>query len=113
MGRVLQIRVMAYTYDPEELAGQWPRLYDLAFPTTGGAEHGMQEMVRSLGDQLRFGDAKESVKSALAPGAEKAETILERMDAALAEWNPHEANKLSEELEEALDELEREAKKVI
>ena len=113
MGRVLQIRVMAYTYDSGELVRQWPRLYKLTFPTTGEAEHGLQEMVRSLGDQLRFGDADQSVKSALMPGAEKAEAALERMDAALSGWNPQEANKLSEELEEALDELEREAKKVI
>lgn len=113
MGRVLQIRVMAYTYDPSEVEKQWPRLYKLAFPTTGEAEHGVQEMVRSLGEQMRFGDADQTVKSALLAGTEKTEAVLERMDAALGEWNPQDANKLSEELEEALDELEREAKKAI
>jgi len=113
MGRVLQIRVMAYTYDPAELARQWPRLYKLAFPTTGESEHDMREMVGSMADQVRFGALDSRQKSLLMPDVERIEEILARMDEALAEWNPREANKISEELEEALDEMEREAKKVL
>jgi hypothetical protein len=104
---------MAYTYDPREVERQWPRLYRLAFPTTGEDEHDVRELVGSLADQVRFGDAGDAVRSALEPGIERLEGVRERMEKALSDWNPHQANKYSEDLEEALDELEREAKKVM
>lgn len=113
MGRVLQIRVMAYTYDPGELERQWPRLYKLAFPTTGESEHDMREMIGSLADQVRFGALDSRQKSLLVPEVEQVEGVLARMDYALGEWDPREANKISEELEEALDQMEREVKKVL
>lgn len=33
MGKVLQIRVYAYTYDEKEVRKSWPRLWSLAFET--------------------------------------------------------------------------------
>ena len=42
-------------------------------------------------------------------GAKKVEEKLNAMRAALADWEPRRANTLSNELEEALSELEKEA----
>jgi ABC-type transporter Mla subunit MlaD len=41
----------------------------------------------------------------------KSERLKGSLEQALADWNPSRANSLSDELEEALDELERKAPK--
>ena len=67
------------------------------------------ELAGYLLDALRFSDLPEDVKKAMRPGAEKVAAVLEAMRKALADWDPRKANTLSDELEEALFELEKEA----
>ena len=58
---------------------------------------------------VRFGDVPEAEKKELLPGALQVAALLEAMRSALAEWEPRKANHISDQLEEALDALERKA----
>ena len=114
MGRLLQIRVGAWTYDEDEVLRAWPRLTALVWPELDrwappGIRHGVTELAEYLPDALRFGDVPEAEKKELLPGALQVAALLEAMRSALAEWEPRKANHISDQLEEALDALERKA----
>ena len=107
MGKALQIRVSAVTWDVELLEKLWPRLSELAFSVpVKHDKHGVLEMVQSLGDGLKFMDWSKERKQALGLGIEKAVDTARRLEGALSNWNPREANALSDELELELDKLE-------
>ena len=108
MGEALQIRVSAVTWNEELLEKLWPRLSEMAFAVPLKHEkHGVLEMVRALYEGLRFMDWSEKRRAALGPGIGEAQKLKEGIEKALADWNPREANVLSEKLERVLDELER------
>ncbi len=114
MGRVLQIRVMAYTYDDSEVARAWPGLHRLAFPEPSPPsdlthKKGVLELVESLADQLRFDMLESSLQKVLKQRIEQAKTLKTQLEKALADWNPPKANTLSNELEDLLDALEQDA----
>ncbi len=116
MGRFLQIRVMAYTYDENEVARTWPKLCSLAFPETSpspvmSGKKGVLELVDSLVDQIRFDMVEPSVQKVLTQGVDRAKELKDQLEQALADWNPQKANTLSDGLEEILDELENDAPK--
>lgn len=113
MGKILQIRVMAYTYDESEVAKAWPKLSALAFPEQYPAsqlstQKGVFELIDSLVDQIRFDMVEKSVKQALTAGTDALKDLKVHLEEALADWNPQKANKLSDDLEQMLDELEKE-----
>jgi len=109
MGRNLQIRVLATTFRPEDVPRDWPRLVHLAWrgepALPGGAPRGVLELARDLADVLRL-EAAPEIRAALGPDAARAQALADALDAALADWNPALANRLSEQLEGLLDELE-------
>ncbi|MDR2696136.1 MAG: hypothetical protein LBC79_07145 [Deltaproteobacteria bacterium] len=107
MGKILQIRVSAWTYDESEAERAWPRLTELAFsvPLTHH-RRGVLEMVAALDDGLRFMDWPAPLKGSLAPGLKRAIAIRDQLEGALADWDPRRANKLTDELEDALDAVE-------
>lgn len=114
MGKILQIRVLAYTYDENDVVKAWPKLSTLAFPERYPAPQlasskGVFELVESLVDQIQFDMVDKSVKQALAAGTDAIKGLKSQLEQALADWNPQKANQLSDELEQALDELEKEA----
>ena len=114
MGRMLQIRVSAWTYDEDEVLQAWPKLCALVWSQLdqwgpSGMKRGVTELAGYLPDALRFSDLPEEVKKLLKPGTKKVADILEEMRKALADWDPRRANTLSDALEEALFELEKEA----
>ena len=116
MGKVLQIRVSAWTYDEEEVVEAWPRLCVLVWSQLDkwgpvGMKRGVAELAEYLPDALRFSDLPEEVKKMLRPGTEKVSAVLNEMRSALASWDPRRANTLSDALEEALSELEKEVPK--
>ncbi len=121
MGRLLQIRVMAQTFRPEDVQKAWPRLCRLAWPqdhpdqgASGGpakGERGVLELVQTLTDQVSFGDLPKDLARALEPSVRRVYEIMESLEAALADWKPAEANMASDRLEAALDDLEKEAPK--
>jgi hypothetical protein len=109
VGRLLQIRVSATTYRPEDVVRAWPKLFAAAWPQgmVKGAAAGVLELVDGLADSLRFGDMPEQLKKELEPGVTRAKYLKRQMEEALGEWNARKANELSEALEQILDETEK------
>lgn len=108
MGKVLQIRVMAVTWDEELLEDYWPRLTKLAFSVPIKFEnHGVLEMTRGLAEGLEFLKWSDARKRAMGPGIKKVAEIRLELERALADWDPRKANELSNQLEDGLDALER------
>ena len=114
MGKILQIRVGAWTYNEDEVVAAWPRLSALVWSELDrwgpqGMKRGVTELAEYLPDALRFADISEESRKALMPGAKKVTDKLDEMRSALADWEPRKANALSNELEDALTELEKQA----
>jgi hypothetical protein len=114
MGRVIQIRVSAATFDLAEVERRWPRLHPLAFAGSGPAwpTKGALELSAALADRLALGILPAEVAAALGPNIRRLEEARARLDAALADWQPSKAEALSSELEDILDELEKSAKRL-
>lgn len=119
MGRTLQIRVSATTFDPAEVERRWPRLSALAFspvavkiPALPPETRGVQELVVHLADRLEIGLLPEEAARELASGIKKAAAARARLEAELGEWNAKAANAATDEIEDALDDLESQAKKL-
>jgi uncharacterized alpha-E superfamily protein len=107
MGKILQIRVSAWTYDEAEVEEAWPRLAELAFSVPlKHHKRGVLEMVTALDDGLRFMNWPASLKESLAPGLERAVAIRDQLEGALGNWDPRRADALSNALEDALDAAE-------
>lgn len=108
MGKVLQIRVTAVTWDDELLEKYWPRITRLAFSVPIKLEnHGVLEMVRALSEGLQFEDWSQARKDGMGPGIRECAKIRAEINTALADWDARKANELSNQLEDALDKLER------
>ncbi|HBW16674.1 MAG TPA: hypothetical protein DEF41_11225 [Desulfovibrio sp.] len=109
MGRYLQIRVSASTFREEEVLRAWPRLTALVWPDgpVGPEGGGVLQLVAALDDACNFAGWNDTLRKALGQGIERAAVLKANLEEALGEWNAREANRLSDELEAALDELER------
>lgn len=119
MGKVLQIRVKAESW-AEDVEKAWPRLVGLAWPEQYVSQilpppnlpRGVLDLVQSLDDQRRFGTWSSEVVNGLSPGIAEAVKIKDKLEKALADWNPTQANVQSDALEEELLGLEQEAKRL-
>lgn len=109
MGEVLQIRVVAQTYKPESVERRWPALFSLAWPSPSPAwpHKGVMELPEALFEQLSLGEWPKDRQEVLRGPISKVLDIRGRLEAALAERKPQEADRLSYELEDSLDELEK------
>jgi hypothetical protein len=117
VGRTLQIRVSATTFDVAEVEKRWPRLCGLAFspvavkiPIIPEERRGVVELVEHLCDRLELGMLPDDATRELADAARKARAAREALAAHLSDWNAREANQDTDRMEEALDELEQLAK---
>ncbi|MEA4858712.1 hypothetical protein [Solidesulfovibrio sp.] len=114
MGKFLQIRVIAQTYDTAAAEERFAKLYALAWPvaaTPPAGPLGLLELTAALDDAVRLGDLPPGDRAALLPGVEKAMAVRAALEAALGERDPKTADKLSYDLEDALAELEKLAPK--
>ncbi len=114
MGKFLQIRVIVQTYDPAAAEDAFPRLYALAWPvaaTPPAAGRGLLELTATLDEKVRLGDLPGAERSRMLPGVERAMAARQALEAALAERDPHAADRISYELEDILAELEKIAPK--
>ncbi|HIV66444.1 MAG TPA: hypothetical protein H9991_09320 [Candidatus Mailhella excrementigallinarum] len=112
MGRILQIRVSAWTYDEDDVLRAWPRLCAAVWPELDkwapvGGRRGVMELAEALPDVVRFGGWPEELKTRTAEAVRAVAKCREGLVQALADWKPEEANRLSDSLEEALDTLEK------
>lgn len=141
MGKVLNIRVMAQTYNEEDVAAAWPNLCSLIWPewtsrlkiktessilpdvdmisgpgpvekALGPKPHGVMELAGSLDDMLRFGGMGAPAVSALEPDFTEVTTLHTALEKALADWKVTEAQSLTVQLEEALTRAEESLKKL-
>jgi len=109
MGRFVQIRVTAATYNPEAAAAAFPRLYALAWPPDEDRPvepRGLLELVPTLADRVRLGDPfpeREAMRTGLPPVV----AARDGLETALANRDPRAADRFSYALEDALAELEK------
>jgi len=109
MGKILQIRVSARTFKPEDVEKAWPALFDLAVKHGPGGEKpfkGVLELIDLLHDYVRFELDDKKLKSLLEPELKKIVDIKTGLENALSDWDPQKADALSYDLEDALSELE-------
>lgn len=109
MGNVLQIRVMARTYDEAEVEKNWPYLVKTAWeePQPEGRSRGVIELVEDLKDRLELGMIPKEKAEAMAESIRKAYDLKLRMEKALGDWKASEANTISYDLEDELSVAEK------
>lgn len=109
MGKVLQIRVMAQTYDESEVEKNWPYLVKTAWqePQPQGRPHGVFELVDDLKDRLELGMMPDEKAEALGETIRRAYDLKIRLEKALGDWKASEANTISYDLEETLSAAEK------
>ncbi len=112
MGKILQIRVSAWTYNEDEVVSAWPTLTALVWEQLDkwgqpGIKHGVTELAEYLPDALRFGKLSSPCREKALAAAETVTAALHAMRQALADWDPRNANRQSELLESALDDVEQ------
>lgn len=108
MGTVLQIRVSAVTFSEDEVQNKWPSLWKLVWEDGGDAvpKKGVLELVQAVFNAVRAGLVDNDKASALREKADLAEDMRLKMQDLLAGRKPTEADKLSYEIEDCLDDLE-------
>ena len=111
MGKVLQIRVSAWTYNEDDVARSWKKLCGLVWSESlrPGEKRGVLELVTALENGLAFGDWPAASAESLKDGIAEAVAVKLSLEEALAEWDPRLANKRSDELEDILTRLEDKA----
>lgn len=110
MGKVLQVRVWASTYSEDEVQREWPRLFELAFPKEQQrymAKSGVIEMIETLVDACRFADWSDELKAYAKEPLDAIFALRQELEEALGEWNPQKANQLTDKIEDALSDLEK------
>lgn len=108
MGSILQIRVMAETFDESEVEKRWPRLVGMTWvePRSSGRAHGVVELLEDLRDRLETGLLSEDATENLGDSIIKAYDLKVKLQSALSDWSAADASKISFEIEDALDEIE-------
>jgi hypothetical protein len=114
MGNVLQIRVMAKTYDESQVENSWPHLVAMTWadPRVEGRAHGVIELVEDLKDKFELGMLSTTEEQELGDSIKKAFNFKLQLEDALGDWKATEANTVSFALEDLLDDLEKQAVKI-
>lgn len=112
MAKILIVRVSAQTWDEGEVEKRWPALCRLGFssPVLFSSPKGVLELVENLADRLDMGVLPEEEAGLAGEAIRRAAQAKAKLEAALAEWNAKEASRLTDDIEEALDEGERAAR---
>lgn len=115
MGKVLQVRVSAATYDPDDVYRQWPELSRLAWGEKQSADLkdvGVRQLTAVLEDKWKFGeDWPRDLKNLLERDVVALRELDRRLEDALADRRADVADRITYELEDALAELENLVKK--
>ena len=108
MGKLLQIRVSAWTYDEDAVLRAWPKLAQLAWPRPlyPGEKRGVLELAGALANGLNFEDWGKTLPDTLQQKIHSAGALKEALEQALSNWEPRDANRLSDQLEDTLSALE-------
>ncbi|WP_319584022.1 hypothetical protein [uncultured Pseudodesulfovibrio sp.] len=107
MGRLLQVRVSAWTYSEDEVRKAWPSLWKLAWQDSDAIpKKGVMELADAVFDAVRAGLIPDDQVKALKADAEKADKLRQDLEKALGDWQASEADKLTYALEDTMDALE-------
>jgi hypothetical protein len=110
MGKFLQIRVTVTTWDRDGAAAAFPRLYALAWPvepTPAAGPQGLLELVQALDERIRLGELPDADRASMLPALTRAVAAKTALEAALADRDPHGADRLTYAVEDSLGELEK------
>lgn len=122
MAQILFIRVMAQTYNENEVPQTWPSVFAAVWPEPGVADagsakskarllipaqhKGVLELVNGFSDYAHYGDMPEDRRKRLIPAADKAAALKRELDAALGDRDVRKAESLCAAIEGSLDEAE-------
>ncbi|NDV18736.1 hypothetical protein GO013_04790 [Pseudodesulfovibrio sp. JC047] len=107
MGKLLQVRVIAWTVSESDVEKAFPSLWKLVWQDPQVIQKkGVLELTGAVFDAVRVGLIDADKAAALKDGAEKAEGIRLDIEKRLGEWKPGEADKLIYQLEDLLESLE-------
>jgi len=109
MGKFIQVRVSAATFDPGQAAKAFPKLYAVAWPAqdvTPEERKGLFELTDQLSDLHQFGDLAPSVKQVVGEQLPRIMHLRRAIETALGDWQPTEAERLTTQFEDALAGLE-------
>lgn len=128
MGKILTIRLSAVTYNEEEVFRAWPRLCSLAWPGKGEISaqgwrpsvtlfppplaatqpnYGVLTLAKVLLEEQRFGSWPSELIRLLDPAIGGLAAAVNKLEDALANWQPQAANTETNAIEDALDTMER------
>jgi len=112
MGRILQIRVSATTFDEKAVEKAWPVLNKLVWEKGEfmNPSRGVMELAHAAFTAVDAGLLPSQQAGALEKDARRAEEIRRSLEQALGDWDAKMADRLAYELEDVLDELEQTAK---
>lgn len=113
MGKLLQIRVSAWTFSEGEVEKTWPSLWKLIWGDGGDAvpKKGVMELAHAVFNAVQAGLVTDDQRDALRDGAEKVEKLHRQIEDELGSWQAKDADKLTYQLEDELDALEDIAEK--
>ncbi len=110
MGEIIQIRLMAKTYDPEEAKKRWGELVEAAFQQDNlqvqAGEDFHVRLVDALYDRYRLKSFPSRISLGLGSEIEKALEQRNRLLQCLSDWDPRGADKAAYALEDLLDLME-------
>ena len=100
MGKLLQIRVSAWSFDEDEVEKTWPALWKLVWGEGGDAipKKGVMELAQAVFDAVRAGLIPSDKADPLREKAEEAEDLRLKIETALGARDPKVADKLTYEL---------------
>ncbi|XPV74990.1 MAG: hypothetical protein ACNI27_10140 [Desulfovibrio sp.] len=118
MGKILQVRVTASTFDDRDVERAWPKLHELGFGYESAGtpldsrSKGVLQLVEALEDRLSISMLPENIIEIASDSILKADELRKGIQDALAEWDARTADKLTYELEDLMDDLEQLVKKM-
>ena len=111
MGEIIQIRVMAQTFDPEEAKKRWGDLAAAAFDMDNlqiKAEKDFHiKLVDALVDRNKLGQLPPKLKEAIQEDLQTAGQLRNKLQKSLSDWDPRTADKAAYELEDVLDRMQQ------
>ena len=108
MGRLLQIRVSAWTYSEADVEKTWKSLWKLVWDEGGDAipKKGVLELAHAVFDAVRAGLIPADQAEKLRAKADEVEDLRLKLESAINDRDPKGADKLTYDLEDCLDALE-------
>ncbi|MFO7728839.1 MAG: hypothetical protein R6X11_10990 [Desulfonatronovibrio sp.] len=114
MGELIQIRVTARIHDWEKAIKRWSALAGLAFGPQLDRDFTGQDFLSDLTDALydkeRLGQLPQDSASLIAKDIKAAHSLARKLYSLLADRNPQEADRVSYQLEDLLDQMEEKLK---